>query len=110
VPLLSVYDNGNLRRLTNPAANSRGQVLWIDELNKRVIPILNADLGNYAFALGSAELLCNGNYYFNNGVTGSPLRSESVEVLRDGSVNSVMTNTNPAYRTFRMYNIYNVLQ
>jgi hypothetical protein len=108
VPLLSVYDNGNLRRQTDSSANSRGQVFWIDERNRRATPLINADLGNYAFALGSAELLCNGNYYFNNGVTGMPPRSESVEVLGNGSINSVMTNTNTAYRTFRLYNVYGV--
>lgn len=64
--LLTVFDNGNTR-VGPEGGNSRGQALLLDEVNMTATPIVNADLGAYSFALGSAELLSNGNYGFGAG-------------------------------------------
>jgi len=41
-------------------------------------PVLNADLGNYSFRLGSAQRLSNGNYSFMSGSLGTaPSDTES---------------------------------
>ena len=65
-----LLDNGNTRRATDPAATSRGQVWTLDETNMTATPVLNADLGSYAGAVGSAQRLSNGNYHFNLGING----------------------------------------
>ena len=52
---LVLFDNGNTRRSKVPRANSRGQVLVLDEATKQARLVVNANLGNYASALGSAR-------------------------------------------------------
>ncbi len=108
LPLLSLYDNSNLRFEANPAAQSRGQVFWLDEAQRLAYPVLNANLGAYSLALGSAERLCNGNYFFDSGIATLPpdLGAQSVEVTPAGAVNYVLETTGAAYRTFRMYSLY----
>src|SRR5262249_50371634 len=76
---LVVFDNGNLRQVNDPSAHSRGQVYRIDELNRIADLALNADLGYFAFALGSAQRLENGDYFFDVGFR-SDATSISVEV------------------------------
>ena len=41
--------------------------------------LLNADLGGYSFALGSAQTLANGNFHFDNGFL-PDASSQSVEI------------------------------
>ena len=53
---LLVFDDGNTRIVSN-GGNSRGQVLELDEQNRTASFILNADLGVYSMAVGSAQLL-----------------------------------------------------
>ena len=62
---MTMYDNGNTRvyELGNKQ-NSRGYVISLDEVNKIASPVLIQDLGYQSNALGSAELLSNGNYFF----------------------------------------------
>ena len=50
------------------SGNSRGMALNVDEPNRRVTPALRSDLQVYSFAMGSAQLLANGNYLFLAGV------------------------------------------
>ena len=70
---LSIFDNGNTRVEAIPG-NSRGQGLILDETNRTVNFAMNADLGEYSFALGSAQRLLNGNYVFGDGwVGGAPV-------------------------------------
>jgi hypothetical protein len=103
--ILSLYDNANVRRLQFPTANSRGQVYRIDEANRRVSHVLNADLGAYCAAVGSAQRLQNGNYHFTNGFIGGV--SQSVEVLPNGSLSFVLESQSLNYRSFRLKNMYN---
>jgi|SRR5579862_4326439 len=72
---LSVFDNGNTRTSKAPLGlgsncgpsdcHSRGMALNVDEIGMQVTPVLSVDLGLTAFSGGNAQLLANGNYYFN---------------------------------------------
>jgi arylsulfate sulfotransferase len=111
--VLLVFDDGNLREATNPSAHSRGQVLRVDEASKVVTPILNADLGVYSGALGSAQLLPDGNYHFDAGfllsedANGNPLyNAQSLEVDLSGHIDFGIECNTIEYRTFRMPNLY----
>ena len=50
---LVVFDNGNTRHDQDPQANSRGQELILDEATMQATLVVNADLANYAPAVGS---------------------------------------------------------
>jgi len=103
--VLTVFDNGNIRQATDPNVRSRGQVWKLDEANRIATLALNADLGAYSFALGSAQRLPNGNYRFGLGIL--PDRtSRSVEVDSTGRVVYGIEASAPLYRTFRMTDLY----
>jgi arylsulfate sulfotransferase len=103
---MSLFDNGNLRNAANQSILSRGQVFRLDEANRRAEIVLNADLGYYAFALGSAQRLDNGNYSFDAG-----FRMDStgitVEVNPAGEIVYQIESSSPEYRTFRLRDMYN---
>lgn len=71
-------------------------------------PVLNADLGNYSFRLGSAQRLSNGNYEFLSGSEGTPPRdtARSIEVRPDGTPVYVLGFASPEYRAFRVRTLY----
>src|SRR5262249_43751458 len=72
---LAVYDNGNLRcelAPEDPTCHSRGQVYLFDELTRHAALLVNTDLGEFSFALGSAQALSNGNFYFASGALHGP--------------------------------------
>ncbi len=102
---LMVFDNGNVRHAGDSAANSRGQVLRLDEQNRVATLILNADLGEYSFALGSAQKLPNGNYHFDLGIL-PDVTSRSVEVDPSGKIIYAIHASIPEYRSFRMIDLY----
>jgi hypothetical protein len=54
---LTLFDNGNTRKVSDPQANSRGQVLLVDEQNFMASHVLNADLGVFSPAVGSAQTI-----------------------------------------------------
>ncbi len=103
-----LFDNGNTRHHADAAANSRGQVLSVDEAARTASIVLNADLGNYSPALGSAQRLDNGDYHFLAGNLSNG-HSQSVEIV-SGGVTGIADFTvdtpNPAYRSFRMKNLW----
>ncbi len=102
---MTVFDDGNVRNSLDSTANSRAQALQVDETNRVVTPILNQDLGNYSFALGSAQRLKNGDYCFDVGYLSD---GTSLSVELDGNGNPVysMHIAAPAYRSFRMQSMY----
>jgi hypothetical protein len=74
---MTIMDNGNTR--VSPASgpgsstgclpgagsgNSRGMALTLNESTMQATPVLSQDLGYYSAAMGSAQLLPDGNYYF----------------------------------------------
>lgn len=107
---LTVFDDGNVRYASNQSAHSRGQVIQLDERNRTAKLVLNADLGAYADALGSAQRLRNGDYHFDvgwiRGVNGEPDRGRSLEVDALGKIVYEIEVDTPVYRSFRMRSLY----
>jgi len=74
--LMTIFDNGNTRLSSTPPGlgshcapydcNSRGMAVTFDEHTMQVTPVVSLDLGAYSPAMGSAQRLGNGNYFFEN--------------------------------------------
>jgi uncharacterized protein (TIGR03118 family) len=105
---LVVFDNGNTRRASNPTAHSRGQVWKLDEQHLTATLVVNADLGNYSDALGAAQRLPNGNFFFTSGRQGKPpWFDQSIEVRPDGSqVYVLQDNSGPEFHSYRVQTLY----
>ncbi len=103
---LEVFDNGNVRNALDPSANSRGQVFQLDEINYTATPLVNANLGDYSMALGSAQLLPDGNYHFHLGYIPTNNSTRIVEVDQSGSIVYDMSIVELQYRSFRMQDLY----
>lgn len=106
--MIIVFDNGNTRRTHDPTANSRGQVIRLNEAERTATLEFNVDLGGYSAALGSAQKLTNDNYYFEMGWLPDGGEGSSISVEIDPSGNSVysLKANLPRYRTFRMQDMY----
>jgi arylsulfate sulfotransferase len=105
---LMLFDDGNTRVATLGSGNSRGQVLQLDETSRVASFVLNADLGVYSLALGSAQKLTDGDYFFDAGfVLGTTVASAySVEVSASGQIVSEIQANALLYRSFRMPDLY----
>jgi len=104
---LALFDNGNVRVAADATAHSRGQVLQIDEQKLTVSHLLNADLGTYSYALGSAKRLPSGDYHFLLGWLPNKIASQSVQVDPSGKIVYTIEAAATEYRSFRMRNLYN---
>ncbi|MBW8868302.1 MAG: aryl-sulfate sulfotransferase [Acidobacteria bacterium] len=105
--LISLFDNGNTRVAANPGGNNRGQLLDVDETTMQVPLRLNADLGVFSFALGSAQLLPNGNAHYQAGAVGPGANAYSIEVLPDGTIAYELKSGGVrSYRSWRMVDLY----
>jgi hypothetical protein len=102
---MMVFDNGNTRRVDDGEAHSRGQVLELDENSLSARLVLNADMGDYSLALGSAEKLSNGDYFFLMGWMPTAT-SQTVVFDSSGGVTSRYQVQTQQYRAFRMHNLY----
>jgi hypothetical protein len=105
---LIVYDNGNTRVETLGGGNSRGQVYALDETTMTATLEHNFDLGNYSYALGSAQQLTNGNFHFLNGLVGpiDAAFNESIEVTPAGATVWKLRGDSGVYRSHRMIDLY----
>jgi arylsulfate sulfotransferase len=110
--VMAMFDNGNTRVAPPPlglgSGDSRGYVLNVDQTNMVVTPTLLADLGYFSLALGTAELLSNGDYHFEagDGPTVPPF-SDAIEVFPNATLGfTTMTSSYPCYRNFRMASLY----
>jgi hypothetical protein len=106
--VLSLFDNGNTRRTVIQNANSRGQVLSINEANKTASLLVNVDLGVYGFALGSAQEMPNGNFSFQPGVFpfgGNPTFSQTIQIA-NGTTQVLNLQGPSSYRSFTIPNLY----
>ena len=106
-----MFDNGNTRVSPPPlglgSGDSRGYVLNLDQVNKVATPVLLADLGYFSMALGTAELLANGDYHFDAGYgPGTPTFSEAIEVFPNASLGFIVNVQESSYRTFRLRSLY----
>ena len=106
---ITLFDDGNLRQAADPGAHSRGQALHIDETRMTAELILNADLGVFSSALGSAQKLPDGNYMFLAGFL--PDNSSLItEVDPSGRVIYQMRTGSQQYRVFQMRDLYTAPQ
>ena len=133
--LLTVFDNGNTR-VSRPSlstggvpglgnacgpndCNSRGMALAFDETAMTVAVSPNGvslDLGSYAAAMGSAQVLANGNYFFENPIVVINLNSPngySMElgptpaVPQQGAADVILNLVGPEhYRGWQMPSLY----
>jgi arylsulfate sulfotransferase len=108
---LTVFDNGNTRVAPPPiglgSGYSRGMALTVDETNMQVTPILCMPLGSYAYAMGSAALLSNGNYLFQPGL---PI-SHDIQILPSpgtitGSQVFNLSSPTYSYRAWQIPSLY----
>ena len=93
--------------------HSRGMALTFSESNMQVNPALSVDLGTYSSAMGSAQLLGTGNYYFlsavvinSKGETGYDIQIQPTAGT-DSGVPVMNMSGPPAYRSWQMTNLYN---
>lgn len=109
-----LFDNGDTRVAPPPAGlgtgcaphdcNSRGMALTFSEASMTVTPALSTDLGVYSPADGSAQILTNGNYFFQAPlvVTGHGLEGFAIEL------NGVSVQGPQGYRGWRMPSMYSL--
>ena len=108
---ITLLDNGNTRYALDPAATSRGQAIELDEENRVARLVLNADLGVFSSALGSAQRLQDGSYHFDVGFVFDPdgllgAAAFAIQVDPLGGILSSIKLLNPVYRSFRVTNLY----
>ena len=106
-----LFDNGNTRVRQNPQETSRGQAIDLDETNRIATLRLNADLGVFSGALGSAQLLEEGEYHFNAGLVFGPTATAmgeafSVQVDPAGHLVASLQLSGAVYRSFRLKDLY----
>ena len=129
--VLDALDNGNTRVSppTGPGSStggvpglgadcgphdchSRGMALTMDETALQVTPVLSVDLGVYSEAMGSAQLLADGNYFFlaslvvnASGQTAYDIGIQPTAGTATGI--QVMNISGPvSYRAWQMPNLY----
>jgi hypothetical protein len=98
-----LFDNGNGPHRKDPQAQSRGQELILNEQTMRATLVLNVNLGSYAIAWGSAQMLPNGNLVFDSGRV-----KQTIEVLPDGKKTYVLQMHMPGeqYRSYIYATLY----
>jgi arylsulfate sulfotransferase len=104
--IVKVFDNGNVRQALDPSANSRGQVIQLDETHSTATLLVNANLGDFSLALGSAQALPDGNYHFHLGFIPRNNSTRIVEVDPSGNIEYDMQIGELQYRSFRMQDLY----
>jgi hypothetical protein len=127
--VFDVMDNGNTR-LSPPGestggvpglgnncvpndCHTRGIALTIDEGAMQVEPVLSQDLGVYSSAMGSAQLLAGGNYFFLAAIVydAGSYYGYDIEIQPTPGTDTgipVLTISGPAaYRSWQMPNLYN---
>ncbi len=105
---LLVFDDGNTRQASDPGADSRGQEWILNEQNMTATLVVNADMGNYSYFLGSSELLSNGNLAFTSGglMSGTGPAGQSIEVLPNGARVYVQQISENEYRSYFETSLY----
>jgi hypothetical protein len=109
---LLLFDNGNTRIANNSGqGNSRGQLWRIDETAHTAKLVLNADLLVNSSALGTAQLLPNGNYHFDAGFVPNPADptkriTHALEVDPNGNIVWCKEISAQQYRSFRLESMY----
>ena len=99
--IMTIFDDGNVRCNEGKVkgCQSRGQVYKVDQQHHTASLLLNVNLGQFWQALGSAELLPNGDYTFTGGF--SPPSRESEFTLKGTKVYELDTAIS-VYRAYRL--------
>jgi hypothetical protein len=105
---LIVFDDGVRRIKKFPKSNNRGQVWELDEQAMTATLVVNADLGVYSPAVGSAQSLSGGGFSFESGmVNPAAVSNRATEVGADGKiVYAQQSEGAAAYRSFRVPDLY----
>jgi len=105
---LIVFDDGDRRIKKFPKSNNRGQVWELDEQAMTATLVVNADLGVYSRAVGSAQSLSGGGFSFESGMVNPPaFSSRATEVGADGKiVYAQQSEGTSTYRSFRVPDLY----
>ncbi len=105
---LIVFDDGARRKKKFPKSNNRGQVWELDEHAMTATLVVNADLGVYSVAVGSAQSLSGGGFSFESGmVNPAAVSSRATEVGPDGKiVYAQQSDGAGTYRSFRVPDLY----
>jgi hypothetical protein len=107
-----LFDNGNTRTWRNSdEGSSRGQVWRLDEQARTAKLVLNAELQVNSGALGTAQLLANGNYHFDAGFVPNPANpaqriTRALEVDPNGNIVWGIQIAAQEYRSFRLEDLY----
>ncbi len=104
--LLSLFDNGNYRIAQMGGGDSRGQAWKLDQTNLVATLEVNVDLGVQSLAVGSAQLLSNGNYWFDAGFLNGGSGTQGSEVTPSGTIVFKDESSHNTYRSFRLTNMY----
>lgn len=102
---LTLFDDSNVRHAADSQAHSRGQALKMDEQSRTVTLTLNADLGGFSFALGTAQQF-HGGYYFGGGWFLPASSSMSLETDVSGNTVYRLTDNQPEFRCYRLNDLY----
>jgi hypothetical protein len=98
---MAVFDDGNTRCQNGKVkgCQSRGQVYTLDEQHHIATLTVNANLGTFWLALGSAQGLSNGDFFFAGGI--GPVSRET-EISPDGTSVYELYSPVPVYRAYRI--------
>jgi hypothetical protein len=108
-PILTLFDDGNERFATDSTAHSRCLLYALDETALTANLNIDGDVGTYSYALGSSQLLANGNLHCDSGIINNLFNTQSTENASTGGapVDFTMAVDAGSYRTFRMSSMYN---
>ena len=123
--VMTIFDDGDTRVSSPPGGlgypgcepsdcDSRGMALNFNESTMEVTPVLSDDLGSYSTAMGSAQLLPDGNYFFMSGwvLANNSVVSYALEILPTAGTDTGTTVLNVeqsvgGYRAWQMSSLYN---
>jgi arylsulfate sulfotransferase len=124
---MTILDNGDTRVSPAPLGlgtgcapydcDSRGMALNIEWNSMTITPAVSLDLGAYSTAMGSAELLADGNYFFENPIVIDVALDATVGNSMEigptppapevGTANVILNLTGPThYRGWQMLSLY----
>jgi len=90
--------------------HSRGMALTFDESTMQVLPVLSVDLGVTSSAMGSAQLLADGNYYFLAGIVDISGDGFDIQIQptpgTDTGIQVLNISESSGYRAWQMPDLY----
>jgi hypothetical protein len=104
--ILTLFDNNNASSVTQqPGGDARGQAWSLNTNTMVATPIENVGLGVVSQAVGTAQLLSNGNYSWQAGFINLD-QSQSFEFTPSGTLVFHEQSDNLTYRAFRVQDLY----